>query len=56
MFVRARKSRVYEYFPLVRHERINGKVRQQVVADRGMISKKTIQALQAGHRDVRFIL
>ena len=27
-----------------------------IVADRGMISKKTIEALQAGHRDVRFIL
>ena len=27
-----------------------------VVADRGMISKKTIQALQAVHRDTRFIL
>jgi len=27
-----------------------------IVADRGMISKKTIEDLQAGHRDVRFIL
>jgi len=27
-----------------------------IVADRGMISKKTIEELQAGHRDVRFIL
>lgn len=27
-----------------------------IVADRGMISKKTIEALQAGHRNVRFIL
>ena len=27
-----------------------------IVADRGMISKATIQELQAGHRDVRFIL
>lgn len=27
-----------------------------IVADRGMISKKTIEALQAVHRDVRFIL
>ncbi|HLE03742.1 MAG TPA: IS1634 family transposase [Anaerolineales bacterium] len=27
-----------------------------IVADRGMISKKTIAELQAGHRDVRFIL
>jgi len=27
-----------------------------VVADRGMISKKTIEALQAAHRDVRYIL
>jgi transposase len=27
-----------------------------IVADRGMISKKTIEALQAGPRDVRFIL
>jgi Transposase DDE domain len=27
-----------------------------IVADRGMISKKTIEALRAGHRNVRFIL
>jgi len=27
-----------------------------IVADRGMISKKTIEELQTGHRDVRFIL
>jgi transposase len=27
-----------------------------IVADRGMISKETIKELQAGHRDVRFIL
>jgi transposase len=27
-----------------------------IVADRGMISKKTIEELQAGHRNVRFIL
>jgi len=27
-----------------------------IVADRGMISKETVKELQAGHRDVRFIL
>ncbi|MGQ9648724.1 MAG: hypothetical protein ACUVXJ_01275 [Phycisphaerae bacterium] len=56
MFVRAKKSGAYQYLQLVRNERINGQVRQQVVANRGMISKKTIEELQAGHRDVRFIL
>jgi len=37
MFVRAKKSGVYEYLQLVRNERIDGKVRQQVVATLGRL-------------------
>lgn len=37
MFVRAKKSGAYEYLQLVRNERINGKVRQQVVATLGRL-------------------
>jgi hypothetical protein len=37
MFVRSKKSGAYEYLQLVRNERINGKVRQQVVATLGRL-------------------
>ena len=37
MFVRAKKSGAYQYLQLVRNERINGKVRQQVVATLGRL-------------------
>jgi len=37
MFVRVKKSGVYEYLQLVRNERIGGKVRQQVVATLGRL-------------------
>jgi transposase len=37
MFVRAKKSGVYQYLQLVRNERIDGKVRQQVVATLGRL-------------------
>jgi transposase len=37
MFVRAKRSGVYEYLQLVRNERIDGKVRQQVVATLGRL-------------------
>jgi transposase len=37
MFVRAKKSGAYEYLQLVRNERIDGKVRQQVVATLGRL-------------------
>jgi len=37
MFVRAKKSGAYQYLQLVRNERVNGKVRQQVVATLGRL-------------------
>ena len=37
MFVRAKKSGAYQYLQLVRNERIDGKVRQQVVATLGRL-------------------
>jgi len=37
MFVRAKKSGVYEYLQLVRNERIDGRVRQQVLATLGRL-------------------
>ena len=35
MFVRAKKSGAYEYLQLVHNERVDGKVRQQVIATLG---------------------
>ena len=35
MFVRAKKSGAYEYLQLVHNERVDGKVRQQVIATPG---------------------
>ncbi|MGQ9651855.1 MAG: hypothetical protein ACUVXJ_17260, partial [Phycisphaerae bacterium] len=37
---RAKKSGAYEYLQLVRHERINGKVRQQAVATLGRLEDR----------------
>lgn len=37
MFVRAKKSGAYEYLQLVHNERVNGKVRQQVLATLGRL-------------------
>lgn len=37
MFVRAKKSGAYQYLQLVRNERVDGKVRQQVVATLGRL-------------------
>ena len=37
MFVRAKKSGAYEYLQLVRNERVDGKVRQQVLATLGRL-------------------
>lgn len=37
MFVRAKKSGAYEYLQLVRNERIDGRVRQQVLATLGRL-------------------
>jgi len=69
MFVRAKKSGAYQYLQLVRSERVDGHVRQQVIATLGrldvlqnagkidaLISKQTIQELQKAHRRTRFIL
>ena len=37
MFVRAKKSGAYQYLQLVRSERVDGHVRQQVIATLGRL-------------------
>jgi len=37
MFVRAKKSGAYQYLQLVHNERVDGKVRQQVMATLGRL-------------------
>jgi hypothetical protein len=37
MFVRAKKSGAYQYLQLVRSERVDGRVRQQVIATLGRL-------------------